>query len=72
MEAAALGAKVVGPAHAKEGFLGSIGVRFMIDGSEAGGRFSLVEHPMSARAGAQRPGRAQRSVTRSRSRRGTR
>ena len=50
MEAAALGAKVVGPAHAKEGFLGSIGVRFMIDGPEAGGRFSLVEHPMSARA----------------------
>ena len=32
------------------GFLGSIGVRFMIDGDEAGERFSLVEHPMSARA----------------------
>src|SRR5689334_21659143 len=32
------------------GFLGSIGVRFMIDGSEAAERLSLVEHPMSPRA----------------------
>jgi len=46
----AAGAKIVGPTDAQEGFLGSIGVRFMIDGSEAGERFSLVEHPMSARA----------------------
>src|SRR5437763_12016710 len=44
------GAKIVGPTNAQEGFLGSIGVRFMIDGSEAGERFSLVEHPMSPRA----------------------
>jgi quercetin dioxygenase-like cupin family protein len=43
-------AKVVGPRDGKAGFLGSIGVRFMIDGAEAGERFSLVEHPMSARA----------------------
>ena len=43
-------AKVVGPRDGKAGFLGSIGVRFMIDGREAGERFSLVEHPMSARA----------------------
>jgi len=43
-------AKVVGPRDGKAGFLGSIGVRFMIDGEEAGERFSLVEHPMSARA----------------------
>jgi mannose-6-phosphate isomerase-like protein (cupin superfamily) len=42
--------KIVGPDDAKEGFLGSIGVRFMIDGSEAGDRFSLVEHAMSPRA----------------------
>jgi mannose-6-phosphate isomerase-like protein (cupin superfamily) len=42
--------KVVGPRDGKAGFLGSIGVRFMIDGAEAGERFSLVEHPMSARA----------------------
>ena len=39
-------AKVVGPQDGKAGFLGSIGVRFMIDGDEAGGGFSLVEHPM--------------------------
>jgi len=33
-----------------DGFLGSIGVRFLIDGHEADERFSLVEHPMSPRA----------------------
>jgi mannose-6-phosphate isomerase-like protein (cupin superfamily) len=44
------GVKVVGPSDGAVGFLGSIGVRFMIDGSEAGERFSLVEHPMSPRA----------------------
>jgi quercetin dioxygenase-like cupin family protein len=43
-------AKVLGPQEGKAGFLGSIGVRFMIEGAEAGERFSLVEHPMSARA----------------------
>ena len=43
-------AKMLGPQDGKAGFLGSIGVRFMIDGEEAGGRFSLVEHPMSPRA----------------------
>jgi quercetin dioxygenase-like cupin family protein len=43
-------AKVVGPRDGKAGFLGSIGVRFMLDGAEAGHRFSLVEHPMAARA----------------------
>jgi mannose-6-phosphate isomerase-like protein (cupin superfamily) len=42
--------KIVGPGDGLEGFLGSIGVRFMIDGSEAAQRFSLVEHPMSPRA----------------------
>jgi quercetin dioxygenase-like cupin family protein len=40
-------AKVVGPRDGQAGFLGSVGVRFMIDGEEAGGGFSLVEHPMS-------------------------
>jgi mannose-6-phosphate isomerase-like protein (cupin superfamily) len=50
MEATAAGVKVVGPKEGKDGFLGSIGVRFMIDGLEAGERFSLVEHPMSPRA----------------------
>ena len=39
---------MLGPADGRAGFLGSIGVRFMIDGSESGGGFSLVEHPMSA------------------------
>jgi mannose-6-phosphate isomerase-like protein (cupin superfamily) len=47
---AATAAKIVGPKDGKAGFLGSIGVRFMIDGVEADQRFSLVEHPMSPRA----------------------
>jgi mannose-6-phosphate isomerase-like protein (cupin superfamily) len=50
MEATTVGVKIVGPRDGREGFLGSIGVRFMIDGPEAGERFSLVEHPMSPRA----------------------
>lgn len=43
-------ARVLGPEGGRTGFLGSIGVRFMINGSESGGGFSMVEHPMSARA----------------------
>jgi mannose-6-phosphate isomerase-like protein (cupin superfamily) len=50
MEAATAKAKVVGPKDGKAGFLGSIGVRFMIDGNETDQGFSLVEHPMSPRA----------------------
>jgi quercetin dioxygenase-like cupin family protein len=42
--------KVLGSEDGKAGFLGSIGVRFMIDRGEEGGGFSLVEHPMSGRA----------------------
>ncbi len=42
--------RIVGPQDGKIGFFGSIGVRFMIDGREAGRRFSLIEHPMAARA----------------------
>ena len=43
-------ARVLGQLDGKAGFLGSIGVRFMVDGADSGGGFSLVEHPMSARA----------------------
>jgi len=46
----ATAARVIGPKDGKAGFLGSIGVRFMIDGADAAERFSLVEHPMSPRA----------------------
>jgi mannose-6-phosphate isomerase-like protein (cupin superfamily) len=42
--------RVIGPHDGKQGFLGSIGVRFLIDGVESDERFSLVEHPMSPRA----------------------
>lgn len=43
-------AKVLGPKDGKGGLLGSMGVRFMIDGIESGGGFSLVEHPIPPRA----------------------
>ena len=39
-------AGVLGPKDGRAGRLGSIGVRFMIDGAETGGGFALVEHPM--------------------------
>jgi mannose-6-phosphate isomerase-like protein (cupin superfamily) len=42
--------RIIGPDDGAQGFLGSIGVRFLIDGPEAAERFSLVEHPMSPRA----------------------
>jgi quercetin dioxygenase-like cupin family protein len=43
-------ARTLGPNDGVAGFLGSIGVRFMVDGPTTGEQFSLVEHPMSARA----------------------
>jgi mannose-6-phosphate isomerase-like protein (cupin superfamily) len=43
-------ATVIGPHDGKAGTLGSIGVRLMIEGSDSGGGFSLVEHPMPPRA----------------------
>ena len=43
-------ARILGPTDGEAGFLGSIGVRFLIDGLGSGGGFSLVEHPMSPRA----------------------
>jgi quercetin dioxygenase-like cupin family protein len=42
--------RVLGPEDGTAGFLGSIGVRFMISGEESGGGFSLVQHPMPPRA----------------------
>src|SRR3954454_1456567 len=50
MQVTTTGPRIIGPTDAYEGFLGSIGARFMIDGAEAEQRFSLVEHSMSPRA----------------------
>jgi mannose-6-phosphate isomerase-like protein (cupin superfamily) len=50
MKTTTTGPKVVAPQDGEVGFLGSIGVRFMIDGLETDQGFSLVEHPMSPRA----------------------
>jgi len=41
--------RVLGPKEGKAGLLGVMGVRFMIDGNDSGGGFSLVEHPMPPR-----------------------
>ena len=43
-------ARIVGPRDGKLGKLGGIGVRFMVSGTESGGGFALVEHPMQPRA----------------------
>lgn len=43
-------ARVLGPSDGRAGFLGSIGVRFMIDGETSEEAFALVEHPMSPHA----------------------
>jgi mannose-6-phosphate isomerase-like protein (cupin superfamily) len=43
-------ARALGPTEGRKGFLGSIGVRFMIDGSTTDNLVSLVEHPMAPRA----------------------
>jgi mannose-6-phosphate isomerase-like protein (cupin superfamily) len=42
--------KILTPTDDDRVFLGSIGVRFLIEGAEAGDRFALLEHPMSPRA----------------------
>jgi len=43
-------ARILGPTEGKAGVLGMMGVRFMVGGSESGGGFSLVEHPLPPRA----------------------
>ena len=42
--------RILRPDDGLAGRLGSIGVRFMIDGEDSGGGFALVEHPMPPRA----------------------
>jgi quercetin dioxygenase-like cupin family protein len=41
---------VLGPTEGEAVSWGGFGVRFMIDGEQTGGRFSLVEHPIAPRA----------------------
>jgi mannose-6-phosphate isomerase-like protein (cupin superfamily) len=50
METVTTAPRIITPSQGDHGFLGSIGARFLIDGSETAERFSLVEHPMSPRA----------------------
>src|SRR3954463_982156 len=55
-----MSARVVKPGDGKVGFLGSIGVRWMIDGEDTDRGFSLVEHPMAPHALAAPPHRHNR------------
>jgi len=48
MQAAAT-RQVLGPEEGEKVRLLALGVRFMIDGEQTGGRFSLVEHPLPPR-----------------------
>ena len=50
MSTTVAGPRIVTPGEGQSGFLGSIGVRFLVDGADASDRLSLVEHPMSPRA----------------------
>lgn len=42
--------KILQAGHGRLGWLGGMGVRFMIDGAESSGGFSLVQHPLKPRA----------------------
>ncbi len=44
------GPKIVGPGDGGFVDLGGLGIRFMVEGEETGGQFSLVEHPLEPRA----------------------
>ena len=43
-------ARVIKAGEGRLGWLGGIGVRFLIPGADAHGSFALVEHPLEARA----------------------
>ena len=42
--------KVLAGGQGAQGWLGGLGVRFMIPGADSGGGFALVEHPLKPRA----------------------
>lgn len=47
---AATQVKVVKAGEGKQGWLGGLGVRFMVPGADTEGGFALVEHPLKPRA----------------------
>ena len=44
------GVKVLPAGEGRTGWLGGLGIRFMVPGADSDGGFSLVEHPLQARA----------------------
>jgi quercetin dioxygenase-like cupin family protein len=45
-----ISAKIVSPADGLRGWLGGLGIRFMVPGADSGGGFAMVEHPLKPRA----------------------
>jgi quercetin dioxygenase-like cupin family protein len=43
-------AKILADGEGRRGWLGGLGIRFMIPGADSAGGFSLVEHPLKPRA----------------------
>jgi quercetin dioxygenase-like cupin family protein len=43
-------ARVLPGGEGRRGWLGGLGVRFMVSGADSGGGFTLVEHPLKPRA----------------------
>ena len=41
---------VIGPADGRRGWLGGLGIRFMVPGANTGGQFAMVEHPLKPHA----------------------
>lgn len=41
--------KIVAKGQGKQGWLGGLGIRFMVPGADSAGGFSLVEHPLKPR-----------------------
>ena len=50
MHKATAGRYVIGPDEGERVDLGGLGVRFLLDSEQTGGRFSLVEHPIAPRS----------------------
>jgi quercetin dioxygenase-like cupin family protein len=44
------GARVLSKGEGRQGWLGGLGIRFMVSGGDSGDGFALVEHPLQPRA----------------------
>ncbi|MBV8196479.1 MAG: cupin domain-containing protein [Candidatus Dormibacteraeota bacterium] len=42
--------RIIDPSGGRQGWLGGLGIRFLVAGADSGGGFALVEHPLKPRA----------------------